>query len=119
VFLRFGGAPLYNAAEVSLRPDLVENGSTLGVFSLHSKPNPDGSHFLAMTVTCTYDKTTYLLHTCTRVVPDVAMQQVSTYGKWNDPSNVVVLPANLPSPPPGPPPTPAPYFVPRPSGAPK
>lgn len=99
---------------VKLLPDRLEAGVAVGSFLFPSTPTPPGP-FLASSIRCTYDKTTFLLKACSMTMPDMGMLLVLTYTKWNDPANVVTIPHDLPSTPPGPPPTPAPFVVPSPN----
>ncbi len=66
-------------------PDRVENGLTYGAFT-ESPPASVPSSGL-MTFTCTYDKSNGWLHACESPLGTM------TYGGYNDPGNVVELPA--------------------------
>lgn len=67
-------------------PDRVEDGTTYGAFS-ESPPAAFGAS-PALTFTCTYDKTTGRVHQCSSQLLSM------TYTGYNDPANVVDLPAS-------------------------
>lgn len=84
-------------------PDRQESGVTYGAFSSTSDSGmlaPAGTATAAsapMTMQCTYDKVTYLLHVCTLQPPGVPFPMTLTYSAWNDPSNAVDVPPDAPA----------------------
>jgi hypothetical protein len=72
-------------------PNRDEDGLTVGAFSWSPPSMPVG----AMTMVCSYDKTTFLLKKCTTVSGDRRMRSVTTYQRWNDPANVVLVPPRV------------------------
>ena len=90
-------ADALKSAKVRYLPDRRENGVTVGVFQVDSKLpsmtstlpgiHPANAPTAApQTTTCTFDKATHLLRTCSSSL--VTM----TYSNFNDPANVVELP---------------------------
>ena len=107
---------LCTCATYTMLPDRRENGDTVGAFSA-SVPLPGLPDARATagapaapaagasattkpsTMDCTYDKTTYLLRSCTVQLANIPSPLTMTYAKWNDPGNVVDVPADVPAPP--------------------
>lgn len=73
---------------VTLGPDVIENGVTYGVMTTQTDTAsiPGAPAVGPATMTCKYDKATFLMHSCTN---GVITQTMSGY---NDPANVVTLP---------------------------
>ena len=69
-------------------PDVVEGGVTYGAFSVETPTAsiPGAPTASPMTMTCTYDKTTYLVHSCSNGIV------TQTFSAYNDPANVVTIP---------------------------
>lgn len=85
------------SSKVNYLPDRQEGGTTVGVYEVATPlpstdstlPAPGATAAPAapqQTLTCTYDKTTYLTRTCGNAMMTI------TYTKYNDPANVVDLP---------------------------
>ena len=79
------GPAFGDPGNVTPLPDRVEDGVSYGAFS-ESPPAALSSSGL-MTFTCTYDKSSGRLHACDSPLGTM------TYGGYNDPANVVELPA--------------------------
>jgi hypothetical protein len=111
-----------NPPVATLQPDRVDGGVTYGDVRI-AAPTPASLASMpgmpkTLTLECMYDKATYLMHECD------AEQFTMTFSNFNDPANVVVLPAAaanatplmmpLPGekPPGGAPPAPAPSSAP-------
>ncbi|MDQ6944279.1 MAG: hypothetical protein M3169_17415 [Candidatus Eremiobacteraeota bacterium] len=78
---------LNDPSKFRILPDRVENGRTLGVYEMTPPPPPGASATTQMpSLTCTYDKTTYLPRTCS------FQTMTQTFEGWNDPANVVDVP---------------------------
>jgi hypothetical protein len=109
---------LYYAQQVTALPDRREGRSQVGAFSYVSAPPNAFIPPNAQIAICTYDKKTYLLRTCRWT--NARGYLITTYGRWNDPRNTVVIPSNIgpsASPEPSvfaPPPTPRPTLPPSP-----
>jgi len=69
--------------------DTIEGATTYGTLQYDIPPvsMSNGTTTPQQKMTCSFDKVTYLLHTC--MIAQVSL----AYGKFNDPSNVVELPA--------------------------
>jgi hypothetical protein len=82
-------APLTGAVSITPQPDARDaSGTTFGAFeALTSLPVPGIGTTPNVTLDCTYDKTTMLLHVCT------SQYATLTFHNYNDPKNVVELPA--------------------------
>ncbi|HEV8020794.1 MAG TPA: hypothetical protein VGP41_05990 [Candidatus Lustribacter sp.] len=76
-----------DTTQVTLDPDVVEDGRSYGVFEMQTPTVavPGVPPAPAMTMTCTYDKQTYLRHECKTA-------SLTMTFRYNDPSDVVVLP---------------------------
>lgn len=74
-----------------LAPDLVDAGATYGaiVLEVDTATIPGAPSVGPMKLTCAYDKTTYLVHTCTNQFFSEKLYD------YNDPSNAVTLPPAL------------------------
>jgi hypothetical protein len=83
-------APISAAATVSPLPDTRDAaGQTYGALSaITTLPIPGMGAIPNVTMQCTYDKSTLLLHTCT------CQYATFTFHNYNDPKNVVTLPAD-------------------------
>jgi hypothetical protein len=79
-------------SKIRMLPDRVEGGATIGVYEV-TPPLPPGmpAGIAVPPLTCTYDKTTYLPHTCT------VQGMTQTFEGWNDPANVVDVPVVAPA----------------------
>jgi hypothetical protein len=81
-----------NPSTVRVLPDRVEDGVTVGVYQstgqIPATPMMAQSAPKETTVTCSYDKQTYLTKKCS----DSAGQYLLTFSHYNDPANVIVLP---------------------------
>ena len=83
-------------------PDRRESGVTYGAFSSTSGSDVMAAAGAATTATtpvtmqCTYDKTTYLMHVCTLQPPGAPFPMTLTYSAWNDPANTVDVPSDAP-----------------------
>jgi hypothetical protein len=85
------------SSKVKYLPDRQEDGTTVGAYTIEV-PQPLAASTLpapgtaspapaaALTLTCTYDKSTYLARTCANDMMTLK------YSKYNDPGNVVDLP---------------------------
>lgn len=74
-------------SKVRVLPDRVENGTTVGVYELTPPAPPNApAGYVPTTISCTYDKTTYLPRTCTY------HNLTQTFEGFNDPANVVDVP---------------------------
>ncbi len=82
-------APLSASATVSAEPDVRDSsGMTFGALrAVTSLPIPGVGTIPNVTMDCTYDKATMLLHVCT------SQYATLTFHNSNDPKNVVDLPA--------------------------
>jgi hypothetical protein len=82
-------SPLAQAANVTPEADKHDaSGATFGAFSATtSLPIPSVGTIPNVTLDCTYDKATLLLHDCTSQYGEL------TFHNYNDPKNVVDLPA--------------------------
>lgn len=94
-------------AMLTVLPDRTENGIAVGAFTMTmpvalptSATSVTGGP--PMTTTCTYDKTTMLPRSCTSTLPQSGMTTTMTYSHWNDPANVVNVPAGVLAPSPTP-----------------
>ncbi len=85
-------------------PDRQESGVTYGAFSsttdsgMMAAAGTATASSTPMTMECTYDKVTYLMHVCTLAPPGAPFPMTLTYSAWNDPANVVDVPADAPAP---------------------
>jgi hypothetical protein len=79
---------MMDATRIRALADRSEDGLTLGVFAITLAP-PVGAAPQAMqeTMTCTYDKTTFLPRTCANGYISEA------FVGWNDAANAIVIPA--------------------------
>jgi hypothetical protein len=86
-------APISSAASVTAQPDVHDaSGATFGAFeALTSLPIPGVGTIPNVTLDCTYDKSTLLLHAC------ASQYATLTFHNYNDPKNVVDLPADAKS----------------------
>ena len=74
-------------------PDREEDGLTVGAFSWSPPPMPVEA--MNETMTCSYDKATFLPRKCTTVTGDRRARSVTTFSRWNDPANVVAVPPRV------------------------
>lgn len=100
---------LVSSTSYTALPERRENGATVGAFSAAlpasflpvplkvATASSSDKTAPPLTVTCTYDKATYLVHTCTMQLPNFPGPLTMTYSKWNDPANVVDVPAGQPA----------------------
>ncbi len=86
-------APLAPNATVTAKPDARDSsGETFGAFSaITSFPIPGMGTIPNVALDCTYDKSTMLLHVCT------SQYATLSFHNYNDPKNVVELPADAKS----------------------
>jgi hypothetical protein len=102
-----------SAVHTTVGPDVTEDGVTYGSLDVQADAGAvPGVPLPAMTLSCRYDKQTYLMHDCKT---DLFTENFSGY---NDPANVVVLPADAAGAVAGPPlalpaPSPAPTASPQ------
>jgi hypothetical protein len=88
-------ATLAKQTTYTLLPDRVEAGVTYGaVMPAAGTTTPAAA---PLTMQCTYDKVTYLMHVCTLQPPGAPFPMTLTYSAWNDPQNVVDVPADAPA----------------------
>jgi hypothetical protein len=82
---------LVDATQLTSIPDVVDGGVTYGAVRLSSNTAsvPGAPNVGPLTLTCTYNKTTFLLHACTS--PAIT----ESFDAYNDPVNVVTLPDAL------------------------
>jgi len=91
-------ADALKSAKVSYLPDRQEDGTDVGVFQVESQLPGMGGTLLAnrpastaapatQTMTCSFDKSTYRMRSCANSM------MTMTYSNYNDPANVVELPA--------------------------
>jgi hypothetical protein len=80
-----------NSTQFTLGPDVTENGTTYGTLNTVIKTDAIAGAPLppALTLNCSYDKKTYLTHTCTNALI------TETFVGYDDPANVVTLPPDL------------------------
>lgn len=78
--------------DATVLPDRSEDGITLGAFSSVTRGTDPSNASGTATTTCTYDKTTSFLRTCSTKIGDASAAIEITYSHWNDPSNVVTAP---------------------------
>jgi hypothetical protein len=83
-------APLGASASVSAQPDVRDaSGMVFGAFrAITALPIPGIGTIPNVTMDCTYDKATLLLHVCT------SQYATLTFHNYNDPKNTVDLPAD-------------------------
>ncbi len=76
-------------AAVKLLPDRVEDGQQVGVVQIDPNVAAAGpvAREMSQNLVCSYDKVSYRLKSCAN------QYMTMTYVKYNDPANVVVLPA--------------------------
>jgi hypothetical protein len=79
---------LYYAQQVTVLADRREGRAQVGAFSYVSAPPNAFVPANAQITICTYDKKTYLLKTCKSAT--ARSYFITTYGRWNDPQNIVV-----------------------------
>lgn len=80
-----------DATRMAIAPDVIEDGVTYGSFTAQTTTAsiPGAPAVPPNTMTCTYDKTTYLVHDCKNALI------VETFLKYNDPGNQITIPAGL------------------------
>ncbi len=83
--------------------DRTEGAVTYGAFGSLAI----GNGGIPGTMECTYDKATYLPHTCAVVLQALPTPLRVTYDRWNDPANVIEPPPGVAPPTPSPAPSPA------------
>ncbi len=82
-------SPLSATATVTPKPDERDGGVVYGAFTaVTSLPVPGIGTIPNVSMDCTYDKATMLLHVCT------SQYATLTFHNYNDPKNVVELPAD-------------------------
>jgi hypothetical protein len=102
----------------SVAPDVTDGGVTYGAITLQlsAAPVPGAPPAPPLTITCSYDKQSYLMHACT------STYATETFSGYDDPANVVTLPPELATAidtgPPRPQASPPPAASPAPSHAP-
>jgi hypothetical protein len=78
---------MLDATRTRALPDRTEDGLTLGVVEITLAPAVGAPHTAVQAaMTCTYDKSTYLLRTCANGYISEA------FTGWNDPTNAIVVP---------------------------
>jgi hypothetical protein len=77
---------IFTSRQLKPLPDAVEDGVTVGMFEVTATFAPGMGTGRTETVTCSYDKQTYLNKRC------ASATLVRTYSHYNDPSLVVELP---------------------------
>jgi hypothetical protein len=83
---------MLDATRVRPLPDRTEDGHVLGVYEVTLAPAIGAGQTSASTMTCTYDKATYLPRTCANGFVSDA------FTNWNDPANAIVVPQVSPTP---------------------
>ncbi len=94
-----------NQSTSTVLPDEVDAGVTYGAFSTTMAAplampgsGPTAATGAPLTVHCSYDKVTYLPHACKMEGSGAPFSFTMTYSAWNDPGNVVDVPADAPAP---------------------
>jgi hypothetical protein len=84
------GKTLSDKMHVTIAPDVTDGGVTYGAITtqIDTAMIPGAPAVGPQTLTCTYDKQTYLMHSCTNGV------FTETMSGYNDPANVVTVPAD-------------------------
>lgn len=77
---------MLDATRVRSLPDRTEDGRVLGVYEITLAPAIGAAPTSVSTMTCTYDKGTYLPRTCANGYVSDA------FTNWNDPANAIVVP---------------------------
>lgn len=80
---------IIESPDITLLPDRRVKRITVGVFAARAllpETLAPSAHLVSQPIVCAYDKASYLIQTCTTA--SVTM----TFGKYNDPGNVVTLP---------------------------
>jgi hypothetical protein len=81
---------ILGSRQIVILPDRVEDGQTVGVYQSVTAPpdaaSPPVSALASKSVTCSYDKKTYLARICTDATT------VVTFSRYNDPTLAVELP---------------------------
>ncbi len=98
-------ASFQNQTTFTFLPDRQEGGITYGTLSTTigastllppSGAMAENTASTPITMQCTYEKATYLMHVCTMQQPGSQIPITITYSAWNDPQNVVTVPPDAP-----------------------